>query len=1041
MPEEVLKYRVEIDQSDLATQLASIKSQLDQAMGAMSFTEMNKNLPADPLTQGLANFADVATATGDKFQESIASSRDFVLKSLESGRLGFDKFRDDMYRQGLTSPPAYAYQSDFGTAQNATLIPEFEKFGFLKSGLASKFGFGYDNDMPLSRGQYMRGMGKLNDEKAENVKFWGSLAATGALTIANPAAGAAVATAQALYEIPRLLDMDTEPTKEFARFIQESSFRNSKQLSPAESLNAAKSIRRLAETGKVRGEVGDETDVENLVSEFSAMGGFRDTSNVEQFKQRAKETVENFRKVQHAIQGSTQDALATMADVIQGGLATGSADAAGLIGNAASLGRMTGTDTSEMLQIAQRGAEMVRGSGYSMSEAGRDAMNMYANVRANFDTDLVKEAGGSLQVAETLQTIGYNFANSPSGQLAAAAQIGGLTGGRGSVTDIFGAVNTAIGGIGGVGDALDMVVKMDKVRQSTSADSQLDTMDSYNFERLKSLGLQNITQDQYAGFLMKGGTSSMQARLIAERAWTSPDVKREQYFRGVADDIQREEDEKPGALGEWWNDTKAGTKKFLREQVSETVAGAYSASDSYFGALYDDIFKGSDDVANDMVKNLRGEALFGRVSQLTLKDFGKVDSNLKTEKDQKDWNKTINSNVGEYRFNKYEERRYSKDIATSMDDVNNKIKSDEYANMSKKEKFTMIGTEGSFTRMIAVAGTDGAKGAFDNPLLKEYQEDMFDLIDAGLDITFTETEDELNEKIAKASQDDNNVTLQELSKKINTSKYTTGANAANVAAKYEEGKKALKKEIEGIEFGTYTTDWGGLDKNDGLEKLAAKMGNNKAFIDKYGEKGDIETIFNKGDSVGDIQDQFLNYVSGDSEKGNDFYNQINTLEEMIALGNEKGIDMNQAEIQLANYRKVEKSKAGQAMIKTKDEAVAVEGLSIIKTANATEKARLLRTNDMTEKEADGVVADLDFNVQQATAYNAAGSDERRVEKLSAFREQKQAAADDAKYGDFKIDGEGGGDTNSVIQSNTEVMKLILKNLQAGQSSSSGRGVW
>ena len=112
MAEEVLKYKVEIDQGDLATQLGSIKNQIDTALGSFAFSQ---NAPTQSSFQnsivgGVANFTENATSLGNQFQQSIQSSRAIFTDNLNTAQLGYKKFTEDLELAGLTSPSGYARQ-------------------------------------------------------------------------------------------------------------------------------------------------------------------------------------------------------------------------------------------------------------------------------------------------------------------------------------------------------------------------------------------------------------------------------------------------------------------------------------------------------------------------------------------------------------------------------------------------------------------------------------------------------------------------------------------------------------------------------------------------------------------------------------------------------------------------------------------------------------------------------------------------------------------------------------------------------------------
>ena len=243
--------------------------------------------------------------------------------------------------------------------------------------------------------------------------------------------------------IGKAMNYEETGTQNLAKFIETTSFRNiSGTLDKTEAYDAAKSIRNLRYDTEIRATVGGAKEIEGVIAEFATSGGFLDTTNVEEFKRRAKETIENFKVVQHALKTTTQDAVQVMGELIQGNLATGSADAANLIGRAVSVGERTGFSGKEVLQVAAQGAEMVRGTGINLRQGAESAMDMLDIVRGGmrdtvFSKELIAQGGGSMQTALSMQQTAYGMAATPLGRLSIAAEMGGLSGGVGSFQDIM----------------------------------------------------------------------------------------------------------------------------------------------------------------------------------------------------------------------------------------------------------------------------------------------------------------------------------------------------------------------------------------------------------------------------------------------------------------------------------------------------------------------------------------------------------------------------------------------------------------------------
>ena len=1008
MPEETLRYRVEIDQSDLATQLASVKQQLDQAMGSMSFSEMGKNLPTDPLTAGIASFAESAMSTANNFQQEVVGGRDFFMQSMESGRLGFQKFRDDMYQQGLVSPPRYAHQSDYQLQQMSRGVEPLKDYGTIKSFFGEKMGMGYDKEMPISRGQYKRAMGQKWDEGKEDLADWGIF---GASLLAAPATGGASLVAEGVYSVAKmtkLLDTDTEPMQEFAKFIQQSTYRNmGHKMTDAESLDASKSIRNMAYDGKVRTEVGGKSDVEDVIAEFSAQGGFLDTSTVEQYKQRAKETVENFRKVQYAIQGSTEDALKAMSDVIQGGMATGSAEASALINKAAQVGQATGTGTSEMLQLAQQGAEMVRGSGISMEKGASDMINMYSNVRQNFDSSIVQEAGGSVQAATSLQTMAYNYSNSPSGQLALAAQVGGLAMGTGSMSDVFGAAGRAMGGT--PEDALDLAIKMDRVREATSPDSQLLTMGNQHLNIMKNLGIDNVSKDQFGKFMMDMGQSRTDSELLAEVVFQDPKEKIAMAMAEVLYNEQKKLDEAPSDKERLKAENSAARDKWYTDNIAKPVGDAWEAA----GGVVDDVNnwlfgRDVEDENRNMWLGLRSE-LFLAEDQVTYKDVKDSDIiSVGGKRRADEWEKTAKNKKGNYKYY----------IATSREEAAKRG--------GDLGHYSVIGEQGSAARDVAMSGTDSANDLNTNYLFQSFNNMMYKWYEAGIDVPANATHGDL-------------LDIQNKYKKSRSSSKRAAVSddlsVYNVRAQTKEMGRAMDEALSIV--------WtGGVNPQTGkrLQSASSQIGDIKdekgpdgesltdADLEKYAETIKDYELIGKGDEnlMSGLNTGKGIYKIFNDDMRNGTSNFAKAEENILRILDSSDISEKNKTIATYQYTRIKEFK----MLPAVKEAMAVKERASDKEA----KRSILVANSFMKAiyaEKGQVFDALGYNMQgwEATVLLSDGLDMESVKgNLSVLKDLR---AEEIERADIagKIDPDDITSTGKVIDNNTAVMDQVLTYLK------------
>ena len=1011
MAEETLRYRVEIDQADLATQLSTIKNQIDTALGSMAFNDIGQAPPMDPIVGGIANFAETAMAASSNFQQSIYDARNIFTNSFESGRLGFQKFREDMYTAGLVSPPAYAHAApSLQVAQWGGVIPGLEEAGAVKSFMAGQFGYGYDRNMPVARGTYMREMEqRFKDQIGDKVSGAAGWAALGMAFIPGmQAAGVTLGMGTLAAEIPGLLDLESTAAENFGSFIQQASWRNAGgAYTKNEAVSAATSIRRLAENPNIRATVGDATDVENVVAEFASMGGFLDTTNVEQFKQRAKETVENFRKVQYAIQGSTEDALQVMADVMQTGMAGSAAGAANLIQTASSVGGSIGYTSQEMLQYARGGAEMVRGTAVSMERGATDAMYTLARVRSGgFDPTLINMMGGSEQASHFLQSTAYNFANTPTGRLMNAAEVGGLYGGAGSISDIFSSAGRALGGT--AEDALDLVVKMNKSLETTSSSEQLSRMARADFEVMSSLGI-GVTQDRYAAYLTQRGYSYGQANMLAANAFQLPESYGEALYNEAESRILSGEDQRLSAREIRRSRRKAGRSRWYRENISNPMGYLSDAISEDMSAGLEFIF--GEDEESEVGRGAmqaRGEIAGGNVSLAAALAAGDMFST----KESRAWERN------------YEQNKRWRDNNLTV-------------RWADRKAFhgTFVGASGSVARAIAMSSEQRPES---NDMLSEYIKSVESLEEVGLSVNGNQTFSEMQDLITNTE----GLTTEQLNA-VNAFKERWGSNMFS-----------LKRDL--INRKTETSYDNIINKKGGLKDTLAQIEKDSRSYTIKNEVGAEETVYNNAGVA--RSRQIANSAGASKDIQNLFMFGMKDIEEGGYGSLEAAIErLESDEVQNLSSKKEYTTGLNQklAELKALRDSDAYGEYKNVQTAAANQTGRsYIDSMYATFSKYDKNTSYEEFSKTWTPYWSMIGSElmganptaerEKKVlEDISgAMKSTDAAAALEEKYPEaFKKARESTDETlltgageernmNSVIENNTAVMQQILKTLQA-----------
>ena len=176
MPDDTLNYKVNIDSSDIASQLEQIRGQIDSAMGAMTFGAAASSASFDSpiasvngtfLEMNPYNTINAATSAFESqmFGNSSLESQGlgaFISNASEAFNLGYGKFSAGMRQMGLMTqmPPLIQYPHagmdtfslNLEAIENAPLFSQTpaHPVGSLKGTM----GIGYSMDMPLTYNEY-----------------------------------------------------------------------------------------------------------------------------------------------------------------------------------------------------------------------------------------------------------------------------------------------------------------------------------------------------------------------------------------------------------------------------------------------------------------------------------------------------------------------------------------------------------------------------------------------------------------------------------------------------------------------------------------------------------------------------------------------------------------------------------------------------------------------------------------------------------------------------------------------------------------------
>lgn len=434
---ETLDYKVNIDTTNVADQLSMIKNQVDQAMATFSFRssipDPQPSMFNAPIGMGMGDFSSSATVGN-----AMTNAQQDAYSFMESSRMGFHKFMVDAQTVALQTPMGLSQPRD----PSQRWMPSFS--GSPIGGMfESVTRLGYDPAMSVSPGEYSRRAmesGRRNIlgsiETAIGVFDIGTTltgigaAAMGATGIAATAAMLAIPATAATIGFGGFMataGYDTKPALEMRNFAQDISWRSlSGRLSTADATVLGLDASRMQRSDVVMGDRLGGGDVERIMKEVAATGGFDFARTAEDFTEKLRTKVESVRKVMHMLNQSEQEAVQTMGQWDTMGVRT-TGGTIGLALRTSAQALAAGYSPSELMQFGNQTAEMNRGTGVSMLSGYIGGMNALADVKqmaknGNLSEELVQQMGGFQNIAGLIARQGTQWGMSQSGLTSFAAE-------------------------------------------------------------------------------------------------------------------------------------------------------------------------------------------------------------------------------------------------------------------------------------------------------------------------------------------------------------------------------------------------------------------------------------------------------------------------------------------------------------------------------------------------------------------------------------------------------------------------------------------
>lgn len=165
-------------------------------------------------------------------------------------------------------------------------------------------------------------------------------------------------------------------------------------------------------------------DLTSVLKGSVEAGMFTGTRDMDDFKRRFKDVVENVKVVATTLHQTLEEGVKTMRDLRSIGIDP--SQARGVVLNAESAGRVAGRTAGEMLNLGLQGGELFRGTGVDMKIGFQSNIMNMASIRAARDAGMISneaiaQAGGEESLAQRMTASGLGFAQSAMGRGMAGA--------------------------------------------------------------------------------------------------------------------------------------------------------------------------------------------------------------------------------------------------------------------------------------------------------------------------------------------------------------------------------------------------------------------------------------------------------------------------------------------------------------------------------------------------------------------------------------------------------------------------------------------
>jgi len=420
MPEETVKYKIEIDDTDLARKLADVRDRINTSLASPI---SNFTTPTEPLAfEATLQQNNLVNRLGEAFSQidtsQLGAVKDQLSQFSEGARLAAQRASQDIGELMRTVPsiPISRYPSGAPNAYNQ-ILHNINNQGFFGTARNSAIGFDWDSQMPLSIREYQHEaraalfrpdrVGSLSAGAAEIGVSTAVMGLSGPLGFATGA--------YLHYGAGREKQRD-----ELALTIRgmSRSFKSG-EFDWHESLTAAGGLQELERSPDLRLKGIDQDEIQGTILDFANLGGFEKTQDVDQFLKTSRDLMSNVKEVMHALRITRQEAVEVMREVQQFGVSD-LGDAGELAFSVGGLGKTFRRDPNELMSFAMEGAKQLfttagvaPGTGFDLMMRSRiEAEAMRSTPMGEIS---VAALGGPGAAAQQMMATTMEFYQSPLG--------------------------------------------------------------------------------------------------------------------------------------------------------------------------------------------------------------------------------------------------------------------------------------------------------------------------------------------------------------------------------------------------------------------------------------------------------------------------------------------------------------------------------------------------------------------------------------------------------------------------------------------------